>query len=253
MKYVRGPGRRRGCRRRVVQSALAVATGLVLALASALAGPSALAAPPSAPPSAPPFAPLSSPVAVPAPEEVVRAWVAAVNRADAEAAIALYADDAVIEALGQQFRGKPAIARRQRTIIAPVLRPRVEIEQLTVQGEAVTVRLVGENAITRFDGRRPLRQTTTFYVRDGLIQREVGPVLDPADAAWYAEAMPRFRATGALPPLLPNTGQADPPLGTAGALTGIVGATLLVAGAVLVRRRPRYAPARRQHTASRAR
>lgn len=173
------------------------------------------------------------------PEDVVRDWVAAVNRADAEAAIALYADDAVIEALGQQFRGKAAIARRQRTIIAPVLRPRVEIEHLAVKGEAVTAGFVGENAITRFDGRGPLHQTTTFYVRDGLIQREVGPVLDPADAAWYAEAMPRFRATGALPQLLPNTGQASPTTGVAGAVAGLVGATLLVAGGVLLRRRPR--------------
>lgn len=140
----------------------ALIAALIAALVSALAGvpgPSpALAAPAS-------------------PEAVVRAWVAAVNRADAEAAIAQYADDAVIEALGQQFRSKGVIAQRQRTIVAAVLRPSVRIERLTAEGEAVTVQLVGENAITRFDGRGPVRATTTFYVRDGLIQREVGPVL----------------------------------------------------------------------------
>ena len=210
----------------------------MLSLATALAGPPALAAPPS------------NVRAASAPEDVVRAWVAAVNQADPEAAIALYADDAVIEAPGQQIRGKPAIARRQRTIIAPVLRPRVEIERLTAEGDAVTARLVGENAITRFDGRGPVHATTTFYVRDGLIQREVGPLLDPSDAAWYADAMPRFRATGALPQLLPGTGAVGQISGTTTALAALVGVTLLVVGVVLVRRRSRPAPTARSAASS---
>jgi ketosteroid isomerase-like protein len=179
------------------------------------------------------------------PEDVVRAWVAAVNRADPDAAIALYADDAVIEALGQQIRGKAAIARRQRTIIASVLRPKLEIEQLAVEDKAVTARFVGENALTRFDGRGPVHATTTFYVRDGLIQREVGPVLDPSDAAWYADAFPRFRATGALPQLLPSTGELGWTTGSASMLAALFGATLLVAGLLLLRRRSRRAPAGR--------
>lgn len=173
---------------------------------------------------------------VASPEDVVRAWVAAVNRADAEAAIALYADDAVIEALGQQFRGKPAIARRLRTIIAPVLRPRIEIERLAVDGEAVSASLVGENALTRFDGRGPLHIATTFFVRDGRIQREVGPILSPADAAWYADAMPRFRATGALPQLLPNAGDLGHVSGMTAVLATLLGAALLTSGIVLIRR-----------------
>jgi ketosteroid isomerase-like protein len=214
----------RGCSTPAPVFALALALALTFPVA-----PGVLAAPS--------VAPSTDVVHAATPEDIVRAWVAAVNQGDADAAIALYADDAVIEALGQQIRGKAAIARRQRTIIAPVLRPRIEIERLAVDGEAVTARLVGENAITRFDGRGPVHATTTFYLRDGLIQREVGPVLDPADAAWYADAFPRFRATGALPPMLPNTGQAIPTMGATGAVAGVIGVALLVAGVVLVRRR----------------
>jgi ketosteroid isomerase-like protein len=204
---------------------------LLLTLITALVGAPALAATPS------------DVAAASAPEDVVRAWVAAVNRAEPDAAVALYADDAVIEALGQQIRGKAAIARRQRTIIAPVLRPTVEIERLDVTGEAVTARLVGENAITRFDGRGPVHATTSFYVRGGLIQREVGPVLDPPDAAWYADAMPRFRATGALPQLLPSAGELADVNGTVSLVSALLGASLLGAGVVLLRRRARPSPA----------
>jgi ketosteroid isomerase-like protein len=203
---------------------------LLLTLVSAHVGSPALAASPS------------DLVAPSAPEDLVRAWVDAVNRADPDAAIALYADDAVIEALGQQFRGKVAIARRQRTIIAPVLRPRIEIERLAVEGETVTARLLGENALTRFDGRGPVHATTTFYLRDGMIQREVGPVLDPADAAWYADAMPRFRATGALPQLLPSGGGLIGIVGLASVLAALLGVSLIGAGFVLLRRRSRPSP-----------
>lgn len=140
------------------------------------------------------------------PETVVRAWIEAVNRGDTEAAISLYADEAVIVALGQEIRGKAAIAQRQRTIIGPVLRPAVSLESIATAGDTVTVRLLGENAITRFDGHGPVRAVTSFVVRDGMIQRETGPVLAPADAAWYADASRRFRATGALPGTLPRAG-----------------------------------------------
>jgi ketosteroid isomerase-like protein len=188
-------------------------------------------------------APPSDVVPAAAPEDVVRAWVAAVNRADPDAAIALYADDAAIEALGQEIRGKAAIAGRQRTIIAPVLRPHVEIERLAVDGEAVTVRFLGENAITRFDGRGPVHATTTFYLRDGLIQREVGPVLDSADAAWYADAMHRFRATGALPQRLPSAGRLADINGPVSVAAAFLGVSLLGVGIVHLRRRSRPSPA----------
>jgi ketosteroid isomerase-like protein len=143
----------RGCRAPAPAFALTLALGLMFPVALLLA-PVALAAPSVAPP--------TDVVHAATPEDIVRSWVAAVNQGDADTAIGLYADDAVIEALGQQIRGKAAIARRQRTVIAPVLRPRIEIEQLAVEGEAVTARFAGENAITRFDGRGPVHATTTF-------------------------------------------------------------------------------------------
>lgn len=230
MGDARWSGCRRGGRGQLVRLAAGLVVALLLTLVSAQVGSSVLAAPPS------------DIIAPSDPEEVVQAWVAAVNEADAEAAIALYADDAVIEALGQQFRGKAAIARRQRTIIAPILRPRVEIEHLAVEGVVVTARLVGENALTRFDGRGPVHATTTFYLREGMIEREVGPVLDPTDAAWYADAMPRFRATGALPQLLPSAGGLGGIVGLPSVLAALLGASLLGAGFVLLRRRSRPSP-----------
>jgi len=225
-EYRRSCGVLGGCRR-IARRTLALTASLALVFTTAFVASPALAAP------------STDVVRAASPEDVVRAWVAAVNRADADEALALYADDAVIEALGQQFRGKPAIAGRQRTIIAPVLRPRIAIEGLTVNGDAVVAKLVGENAITRFDGRGPLHITTTFYVRDGLIQREVGPILDPVDAAWYADAMPRFRATGALPQVLPRAGDLGRTSGPATA--AFLGAAMLVGGIVVIRRGPQLA------------
>ncbi|MCC6176432.1 MAG: nuclear transport factor 2 family protein [Chloroflexi bacterium] len=201
---------------------------LVLAVASVLALVAALTTTPAL------AAPSTPAVWAATPEDVVRAWVATINRGDTEAAIALYADDALIEAPGQRVLGKPAIARRQRTIVAPVVRPRVDVERLTVEGETVVVRLAGENALTRFDGRGPVHATTTFLVQNGVIQHEAGPVLDPADAAWYADAMPRFRVTGTLPTLLPGTGILDPVSRLVAVLSALAGASLLAAGLLLL-------------------
>ena len=227
-----GRRRFRGLLRRAPRAsrlALALVASLMLVLATASVASPALAAP------------STDVVRAASPEDVVRAWVAAVNRADADGAIALYADDAVVEALGQRYQGKAAIAGRQRSIIAPVLRPSIEIEQMTIDGDAVITKLVGQNAITRFDGRGPLHITTTFYVRDGLIQREVGPILDPVDAAWYADAMPRFRATGALPQALPRAGDLGQTSGPATVVAAFLGAAMLVGGIVIIRRGPNLA------------
>lgn len=165
------------------------------------------------------------------PEAVARAWVAALNRGDTEAAIGLYAEDAVILALGKEISGRPAIAQRQRTTIGPTLKPHLEIESLRADGDTVTLDLLGENAITRFDGHAPVHNTMTFTVRDGKIQREVGPVLDSAAAAWYKDAAPRFQQSQGTPTTLPRTGE---PLDSALVLGAVgLGLALLLTGIAL--------------------
>lgn len=62
------------------------------------------------------------------------------------------------------------------------------------------------------------------------------PVLDPPDAAWYADALPRFRATGALPTLLPRAGEAGAALGPTAGLAALLGAVLLASGLLLLHR-----------------
>jgi uncharacterized protein (TIGR02246 family) len=173
-------------------------------------------------------------------EAVARAWVDALNRGDAEGAAALYADDAVIEALGKEIEGKQAIAQRQQGTITQVLRPSLQIEDIETQGEEVVLRLKGENAITRFDGHGPIDNEVTFTIEDGKIQREVGPILSQADMAWYREAQVRFQQSRGTPSQLPNTGEANeaPPYEWIVAM-GVAGMSMLSIGLIVRLRRPR--------------
>ena len=145
-------------------------------------------------------------------EAVARAWVDALNAADTEGAIALYADDASVVALGREFAGKAAIAQRQRSTIGPVLFPSLEIEALQASGDTVQLRLRGENAITRMDGHEPVVNTVTMTVANGRIVREEGPVLSATDMTWYRDAAQRFQAAqaSALPGAVGLAGSVAP-------------------------------------------
>lgn len=163
------------------------------------------------------------------PETVARNWVEALNRGDTTWAIDLYAEDAVVLALGKEIRGKPAIAQRQQGTIGPILRPKLTVESLTVQGDTVSLRLLGENAITRFDRRGPVHNSMTFTVEAGKIVREVRPVLDPADADWYAKAAPRFQQSQGTPATLPRAGGS----GNLTTWLALLGVALLAGGLAL--------------------
>jgi ketosteroid isomerase-like protein len=153
-------------------------------------------------------------------EAVARAWVDALNAADTEGAIALYADDAAVVALGREFAGKAAIAQRQRSTIGPVLFPSLEIEALQVDADTARLRLKGENAITRMDGHGPVVNTVTLTVANGKIVREEGPALSAPDMAWYREAAQRFQAAQAG--AMSGTGVAGPRAPSALPRTGAV-------------------------------
>lgn len=173
-------------------------------------------------------------------EALVRAWVDALNQKDAEKAIGLYSEDAVILALGKEIRGRDAIAERQRTTITQILDPALNIESIEAQGEEVVLRVRGENAITRYDNHGSVENQVTFTVRDGKIQQEVGPVLSQADMAWYKSAAARFQESRGTPSRLPNSGEADQvPSYQWIAAFGVLGAAMVSIGLVVRRRRPR--------------
>jgi uncharacterized protein (TIGR02246 family) len=173
-------------------------------------------------------------------EAVARAWVDALNRGDAEGALALYADDAVIEALGKEIEGKQAIAQRQQGTITQVLHPSLQIVDVETRGDEVVLRLKGENAITRFDGHGAIENQVTFTIQDGRIQREVGPILSQADMAWYREAQVRFQQSGGRPSQLPHAGESGEPASYGWALgLSALGLSAVSMGLILRWRRPR--------------
>lgn len=142
-------------------------------------------------------------VASKSPEATVRAFLGAVERQDAEAALALLAEDFV-------FRNAAGSFEVDRDGIAPILawdataRSEPRIERLRASGDTVRARLVERNRFSELLDLEPWVVDAEFVVRDGRIQRETvrevtgeGPsfterfhaALDPV-RRWALEARP---------------------------------------------------------------
>ena len=111
------------------------------------------------------------------PKDVVRAWVAAFNRADVDALAALYAEDAINHQIAYgPLHGRAAI----RNLFA------VEFSRATMVCEIENLFAEGDWAILEWKDPLGVRGCGFFQIRDGLIAFQRG----------YFDKLSFFRAQG---------------------------------------------------------
>ncbi|KPL17637.1 MAG: hypothetical protein AMJ92_11555 [candidate division Zixibacteria bacterium SM23_81] len=139
----------------------------------------------------------------PKPASIVKSYQEAYNNHDLDGVLALYAEDASFEIIGQvSLQGKKQV--RELTEYDFVLNIHMSCDQFRTRGDSVMCQLEETNDWLKASGIQRARYMATFMVRNGLIQsvraelapeteQAIGKILDPL-IEWASQHRPELLA-----------------------------------------------------------